>query len=876
MKKKTYVGIAAAVIVIVIAAIILLLSPSFFKKDAVESLISSRQANGVPGKLFIRYPKEGTLFPPGLPSPTFTWKDETRKADTWVATAGVEGRIFYTSGLFDKPEWKPGAEEWENFKRLSTGKAVQITVLGFEAEKPGVLLSGDSVHIRTSTDKVGAPIFYRDVPLPFEYAYKHLDSIRWCLGDITSAEPPRVVLSGLPLCGNCHSFTRDGGTLAMDVDYASDKGSYVISGVAGEVLLTPDKIITWSDYRREDGQMTFGLLSRISPDGRYVLSTVKDRSIFVPKDDLHYSQLFFPIKGIICVYDTTTGKFRELPGADDPVYVQSNPTWSPDGKTIIFARAAAYHSEKAEKSGKVILPTSAAAEFIEGKKDFKYDLYSIPFNGGLGGRAGPLAGASGNGMSNYFPRFSPDGKWIVFCRAKNFMLLQPDSTLYIVPAGGGTARKMNCNTSDMNSWHSWSPNGKWLVFASKAYGPYTQLLLTHIDEKGLDTPGVLLESFILPERAVNIPEFVNIDVDGWHKIVDNFSGDAHYFVRTGEDKFFSGDYKGAVEVYTRALVQTPNSPDIYIKRADARAKAGNIQGALDDYEKALTLNPSLPTAYKNRGNVKFQQGEYRKAIEDYTKAIEIAPDNYEAYHRRGHARYRLKDYPGASADLKKALEIKPDEPSLYASRAFLRVNAGAFTDAIDDYSKAIEIKPDYWGAYIGRAETELRMENLEGAMKDYIKVLEKNPGSWKAHFGLGEVRFRMNDLGGAIAAFSEVIRLKPGHYRAYDSRANLKRHLGDLRGALKDMDEVLRLKGDDPQLYSHRGDLRYELKNLPGALEDYTSSLRLRPGDGRLLFKRGMTKILLGLKEDGLIDLRRARDFGYKDAEGMLRKYGGE
>ena len=40
-------------------------------------------------------------------------------------------------------------------------------------------------------------------------------------------------------------------------------------------------------------------------------------------------------------------------------------------------------------------------------------------------------------MSNYFARYSPDGRWIVFCRAKSYMLLQRDSELYILPAEGG-------------------------------------------------------------------------------------------------------------------------------------------------------------------------------------------------------------------------------------------------------------------------------------------------------------------------------------------------------------------------------------------------------------------------------------------------------
>jgi tricorn protease-like protein len=155
-------------------------------------------------------------------------------------------------------------------------------------------------------------------------------------------------------------------------------------------------------------------------------------------------------------------------------------------------------------------------------KPFQYNLYRTPFNNGDGGIAEPLEGASNNGMSNYLARYSPDGHWIVFCRAKNFMLLQPDSELYIMPAEGGKARRLRCNTARMNSWHSFSPNGKWLVFASKVYSDYTQLLLTHIDENGCSTPAVLLEHLTAKNRAANIPEFVNAKPQAIVKIHKQF------------------------------------------------------------------------------------------------------------------------------------------------------------------------------------------------------------------------------------------------------------------------------------------------------------------------------------------------------------------
>jgi len=56
-----------------------------------------------------------------------------------------------------------------------------------------------------------------------------------------------------------------------------------------------------------------------------------------------------------------------------------------------------------------------------------------------------------NGMSNNFPKVSPDGRWIVFVRNRTGLLMRPDSQLNIVPFKGGLARRLNCNTQRMNS-----------------------------------------------------------------------------------------------------------------------------------------------------------------------------------------------------------------------------------------------------------------------------------------------------------------------------------------------------------------------------------------------------------------------------------------
>jgi hypothetical protein len=318
---------------------------------------------------------------------------------------------------------KLSPEQWETIKNRSLEKDAEVTILGVSHGVTAKIVSAGHVTIRTSKEEVAAPLFYREVNLPFIEAVKDPSRIRWRFGAISSTQQPPIVLDNPPVCWNCHLFSHDGKTLGLDVDYANDKGSYAIASVSEQMVLSKDSIITWSDYKREDEHETFGLLSQVSPDGRVVVSTVKDKSIFVPRPDLAFSHLFFPFKCILAVYDRQTNTFQSLPGADDQQYVQSNPAWSPDGRYIVFAGARAYDLQRPSSSGKVLLSPEDCKEFLEEGKPFLFDLYRILFNEGKGGTPEPIQGASNNGMSNYFAKYSPDGKWIVFCKAKSYMLL---------------------------------------------------------------------------------------------------------------------------------------------------------------------------------------------------------------------------------------------------------------------------------------------------------------------------------------------------------------------------------------------------------------------------------------------------------------------
>lgn len=689
-------GVCILTFIIAVAVLIIFLKP----RVRVQDVLSAYQDGGQYSGLKIKYPFDEAVFPPEIVPPVFRWKDDKPESDTWLVMIKFQDDMERMNFVTAEQQWTPRLKEWEIIKKRTLEKEAEITVLGVNHSSPKKILSGDHISISTSEDKVGASLFYREVDLPFLNAVKDPSRIKWRFGAVSSPRQPPVILEKLPVCGNCHSFCADGKTLAMDVDYANSKGSYVISRISEEMVLATSDIITWNDYRKEDGEQTFGLLSQVSPDGKVVVSTVKDKSVFVPMPPLAFSQLFFPIKGILCLYNRQTQTFQSLPGADDPNYVQSNPSWSPDGKYIVFAKAKAYDLKNTLGKGKLLLTREECKEFTEDGRPFLFDLYRIPYNDGRGGKAESLEGASNNGMSNYFAKYSPDGKWIVFCKAKSYMLLQPDSELYIIPAQGGQARRLRANTSRMNSWHSWSPNSRWLVFSSKANSAYTQLFLTHIDEQGRSSPAVLLEHFTAPERAANIPEFVNAKPTAIRKIREKFLDD-YSFVRAGNEFYRHNEADNAIAEYREALKINPNNAEAHLKMGFLlyNVKEKSEEG-MSHLEKAIQLDPDNALVHHDLGMALLHQRKYDQAVKHLSEALRRMPHGIDQQYNAVDMNYNLGlalfytgNFRQSVVHLSEAVRLSPAEGKFHYDLAVALAAEGNIDNALRHYAKAVSIKP---------------------------------------------------------------------------------------------------------------------------------------------------------------------------------------
>jgi WD40-like Beta Propeller Repeat len=470
------------------------------------------------GELVITSPYNGAVFPPEIAAPQIAWLDSTPGAQYWVVSVELNThRVIYN--VTNETQWMPSEKTWEIIKKDSIGSPGHITVMGFKGVDTPVMISRSSILISTSKDRVDALILYRQVPLPFMVGEENFRKIRWRLGDIAAYGRPAVVMSDIPICASCHQVTGNGKKISMEMNFQNDSGAQFLTDVQENIELSKTDFMTWTAFPKPVIlPKTRGLFARMSPSGKFIVATVNEISYAAITNDPAFSQLFFPTYGILASYSVDKKTFQPLNGADNAGYIQTNPSWSPDEKEIAFALSETknhYHEDIAHIKTHF---EDRGIEELNRKFPVQFDIWKIPFTKGEGGRAMPVKGASNNGMSNYFPRFSPDGKWIVYTRSKTGIMLQPDSELYIVPAGGGEERRMKCNTARFNSWHSWSPNSKWLLFSSKVNSMYTEIFLTHIDENGNDSPPVCLFRFSNDQMAANVPEFIDLKAGKIKKI----------------------------------------------------------------------------------------------------------------------------------------------------------------------------------------------------------------------------------------------------------------------------------------------------------------------------------------------------------------------
>jgi WD40-like Beta Propeller Repeat len=130
----------------------------------------------------------------------------------------------------------------------------------------------------------------------------------------------------------------------------------------------------------------------------------------------------------------------------------------------------------------------------------RYDLYRVPFDPSdrKFGEAEMVFNASAIKKSVSFPRISPDGNYMVITLHNYgcFPIWHKEADLWSIDLKTMLATQMGLNSDCTDSYHSWSSNSRWLVFSSKRIDGLTaRFFISYISGDGTSS-----KPFILPQK----------------------------------------------------------------------------------------------------------------------------------------------------------------------------------------------------------------------------------------------------------------------------------------------------------------------------------------------------------------------------------------
>ncbi len=318
-------------------------------------------------------------------------------------------------------------------------------------------------------------------------------------------------------------WSPDGASIAFLSDRADkDKPAqlYLISASGGEASLLIDvngdvKSFAWSP----DGKKLLLSARKLDPE---TLARLEDKQ----KKELgvvfrRYDRLFYKLDGYgylpherihVWTVDVPSGKAHQL--TDHPVFDERSPSWSPDGRSIVFV--------------------SNRSQDPDSNPD-RDDLYVMPAAGGELHRLDLPAGPKD------LPVFSPDGRWIAYIGVEGENLEYKNTNLWVVPVDGSgpsynltRAYDLHVDSLTINDTmapetmrQTWSKDGQTLYFQVVFHGS-TVLKSISIDGGNLQDvvgEGGVVGSYSLDASQKQLAYFYGTITDpGQMYVLDRSSG----------------------------------------------------------------------------------------------------------------------------------------------------------------------------------------------------------------------------------------------------------------------------------------------------------------------------------------------------------------
>ncbi|MEE9370240.1 MAG: hypothetical protein V3W45_02110 [Sedimentisphaerales bacterium] len=424
-----------------------------------------KQYNSIdrPPKIFPEYLE--TIIPPNIAPLNFLiHEDGTRYCAKIYSKNGQTIEVFNRS-----PKIKIPKNPWHQLLNINRGEEIYFDV--FVKTKNGQWNRFSTFTNKIANDNIDSFLVYRKIP-PVHGTWGRMGIYQRNLENFDESLilHNRFFQNG---CLNCHTFCQNHPDKMLIGIRSKDYGSSTLLIENNKVnkIATKFSYISWH------------------PSGRIAAYSINKPGQFfhTARDEVRD---VIDLDSLLAYYLVDSKTVKVSPKLAKKDRLETYPTWSPDGRYLYFCSAPLLWSAQ-----NVVLP--------EHYKATRYDLLRISYDIDRDewGEVETVLSASDTGLSILEPRISPDGRWLLFCMCDYgcFPVYQQSSDLYLIDikeaqqTGQYKYQRLDINSDQSESWHSFSSNSRWIAFSSKRhYGVFTRIYLSYLDNNGKVHKPILL------------------------------------------------------------------------------------------------------------------------------------------------------------------------------------------------------------------------------------------------------------------------------------------------------------------------------------------------------------------------------------------------
>lgn len=329
------------------------------------------------------------------------------------------------------------------------------------------------VNNRIAAEDIDSHLVYRLI----NPAYKFWNKMGIYQRNLETFEEKPIIINRMTdgNCMNCHNFRmNDPKDMIFHMRSGAASGTYI--AVDGE----------WQKVNLKTEFNKGGAYPSWHPNGRMLAFSVNDLTMFYhalgdPRDVLDR-------ESDIVVYHIDKNMISASPQIANDERMETFPAWAADGRYLYFCASGSFNSYLDSVTGDLHWDA------------VRYDLMRVAYDVERDewGELETVISAKEEGKSTIIPRPSPDGKYVLYCMSSygSFPIYHQQGDLYLLDVKSGEHHRLEINSNETDSFHSWSSNSRWFVFTSKRYDtllgrPY----FAYIDESGR-----VYKPFLLPQK----------------------------------------------------------------------------------------------------------------------------------------------------------------------------------------------------------------------------------------------------------------------------------------------------------------------------------------------------------------------------------------